>query len=148
MSSWGPSVNLAKSFRAAATLSAFRVVGFDTVTAAQGYVRLIQIPTETTHIFGISQDSATTDQAFPVASIGYARGAAGASVSSGAILTFATTTGYLIEAGLGGTFATTAFSTVGSVMPKQVGIALQTGSATDAVMEVFLEISNRRVRVA
>lgn len=151
MSSQGPQPSL-KSFKVAATVSAFRVVSHDTATSAEGYVRLIQIPTETAHILGISQDYADTSgaqfQACPVQSLGYGKVAAGASVSAGSILTFATTTAYGIESGLGGTFATTAFSTVGAVVPKTIGIALQKASLSDAVIEIFVQINNLRVRVA
>lgn len=152
MSQAGPS-RFSKSFKVAATVSAFRVVSFDTATSSDfGYIRLIQIPTETSHILGVSQDYADTTsaqfQAVPVNSFGYSKVAAGASVSAGAILTFVTTTAYAIESGLGGTFATGAFSTVGSVIPKTIGIALQKASLTDAVLECFLQIRNERVRIA
>lgn len=136
-----------KTFRAAGTVSAYRVLAIDTALSS-GFVRVSQFATETMHILGVGQDSATTDQACLVVCGGFAKGAAGASVSAGAILTPVTATGFLIEAGLGGTFATTAFSTVGSVIPKQIGIALQTGSITDAAMEIFVGISNVRVRIA
>ena len=151
MASVGPS-RFAKSFKVAATVSAYHVVSFDTATTSDGYVRVIHIPTETAHILGIAQDTADTTsaqfQAVPVASFGYAKVAAGASVSAGAILTFVTTTAYAIEAGLGATFATGAFSTVGSVIPKTIGIALQKASLTDAVLECFVHLGNTRVRIA
>lgn len=151
MPSVGPS-RFGKSFRVAATVSAYRVVSFDTATTSDGYVRIIQIPTETSHILGIAQDYADTTstqfQATPVASFGYGKITAGASVSAGAILTFATTTGYGIESGLGGTFATGTFSTVGSVVPKTIGIALQKASLSDATIECFIQLDNIRVRVA
>lgn len=155
MASIGPS-RAQKSFRVAATVSAYRVVSFDTATSGdENFVRIIQIPTETSHILGVSQDSADTSgaqfQACPVASHGYAKVAAGASVSAGAILTFVTTTGYAIMAtalGNTGDPVTTTFSTAGSVRVKEIGIALQKGSLTDATMEVLLAISNQRLRIA
>ena len=155
MASIGPS-RFQKSFRVAATVSAFRVVSFDTATSGvENYVRLIQIPTETSHVLGVSQDYADTTasqfQACPVISFGYGKVAAGASVSSGALLTFVTTTGYVIEAtALGNTGApvTTTFSTTGSIRVKEIGVALQKGSLTDAAMECFISISNQRLRIA
>lgn len=151
MSSIGPNTQR-KSFAVAATVQAYHVVGFDSVTASDSHVRVIHWFSETAHILGIAQDYADTSsaqfQAVPVISFGYAKVAAGASVSAGSILMPVTTTGYAIESGLGGTFATTAFSTVGSVIPKTIGIALEKGSLTDAVMECFIHLGNTRVRVA
>ena len=154
MSSIGP-LNL-KSFRVAATVGAYRVVSFDTAASGnENFIRCIQIPTETSHILGVSQDSADTSgsqfQAIPVASFGYGKVAAGASVSMGAILTPVTLTGYAIMAtALGNTGApvTTTFSTAGSIRVQEIGIALQSASLTDATMEVFLAISNMRLRIA
>lgn len=151
MASIGPS-RFGKSFQVGATVSAYHVVGFDTVTASDGHVRVIQWFSETAHILGIAQDYADTTsaqfQAVPVASFGFAKVAAGASVSAGAILTVQTTTAYGIESGLGGTFNTGAFSTVGSVIPKTIGVALEKASLTDAVIELFVQIRNERVRIA
>lgn len=149
MASIGPN-RFQKSFRAAATVSAYRAVSPDTALS-ETFIRLIQHPTETSHILGLAQASATTDQACPVSSFGYAKGAAGASVSAGAFLTAVTVTGYLIEAtALGNTGApvTTTFSTAGSIRVKEVGLALQNGSLTDAAIEVFVNISNMRLRIA
>ena len=155
MASIGPS-GFAKSLRVAATVGAYRVVSFDTATSGdENFVRIIQIPTETAHILGISQDSADTTgaqfQACPVLSFGYGKVAAGASVSAGALLTFVTTTGYAIEAtavGNTGAPVTTTYSTAGSIRQKEIGVALQKGSLTDATMEVFISISNQRLRIA
>ena len=135
-----------KSLRAAATLSAYRVVAPDTALSV-GFVRLIQIPTETSFILGIAQQSGTTAQAVPVISYGYSKVAAGASVSAGALLTFVTATGYLIEQA-NATIGTSAASTAGVLQPKLVGVALQNGANTDAVIEAFISISNFRLRVA
>ena len=154
MASIGPS-RFEKSLRVAATVSAYRVVSFDTATSGdENFVRVIQIPTETSHILGISQDYADTTgaqfQACPIVSFGYAKVAAGASVSAGALLTFVTTTAYAIEASaLGNTGApvTATFSTVGSIRVKEIGVALQKASLTDAVMEVYVNISNQRLRI-
>ena len=112
-----------------------------------GFVRLIQIPTETSFILGIAQQSGTTDQAVPVVSFGYSKVAAGASVSAGALLTFVTTTGYVIEQA-NATINNSAATTAGSLQPKLIGVALQNGSATDAAIEAFISISNFRLRVA
>ena len=155
MAQAGPS-RFAKSFRVAATVSAYRVVSFDTTLSGDfNYVRVIQVPTETAHILGIAQDLADTTAAqfnhVPVDSFGYSKVAAGASVSTGAILTVVTTTGFAIEAtALGNTGApvTTTFSTAGSIRVKEVGIALEKGSLTNAVMECYVNISNMRLRIA
>jgi hypothetical protein len=153
MASVGPST-FCKSLRVAATVSAFRVVSPDTALS-DGFVRVIQTPTETSHILGLSQDSADTSSAqfghIPVQSFGYGKAAAGASVSAGALLTPVTVTGYLIEAtALGNTGApvTTTYSTAGSIRVKEVGIALGKASLTDAVFECFINISNQRLRIA
>lgn len=119
-----------KSFRAAATLSAYRVVSPDTA-GSESHVRLIQIPTQTSLILGISQASATTDLAVDVVGLGYSKVAAGASVSAGAILTFVTSTGYVIE-------GTAQYDTTTTAVPRQIGIALGTGIATDAILEAFV----------
>lgn len=146
MASFGPSRNT-KSHRAANTVSSYRVVSPDTATS-QGSVRVIQIPTETSYILGVSQDQANgTDAALPVAFFGYCKAAAGASVSAGALLTFATSTGYVIEQA-NGTIATLSANTVGVLLPKLVGVALSTGAATDAVIEIVLNVNNFRIRVA
>lgn len=151
MASIGPSFSQ-KSFKVAATVSAYRVCSLDTATSAEGYVRLIQIPTESSHILGISQDYADTTsgqfQAVPVVSFGYGKVAAGQSVSAGALLSFVTTTGYAIEGCTSGTFLTATFSTQGSAMPKLIGVALQKASLSDAVIECFVNINNIRVRIA
>lgn len=153
MSSIGPN-RFAKSFKVAATVSAYRVVSFDTATSGpEAFVRVIQIPTETSFILGVSQDYADTTgaqfQATPVLSFGYGKVAAGTSVSSGALLTFVTTTGYAIESGYASSFNTgsTAFNTTGSKVPLLVGVALQKASLSDAVLECFINISNVRIRV-
>ena len=137
MASYGPSL-AQKSFRAAATLSAYRVVTPDTALAA-AFVRLIQIPSTTFSILGVSQQSATTDQATPVISFGYTKVTGEASISAGALLTFVTTTGRAIA--LAGQVTTT-INTAGAALPKLLGIALQNGTATDAVVEIYLNVSN------
>lgn len=154
MASIGPS-RFGKSFAAAATVQAYHIVSFDTATASDGHVRVIHYWSETAHILGVAQDYADTTsgqfQAVPVASFGYAKVAAGASVSAGAILTPVTATGYAIEAtALGNTGApiTTTFSTAGSIRVKEIGIALEKGSLTDAVMECYVNISNLKLRIA
>lgn len=154
MASIGPS-RFQKSFRVAATVSAYRVVSYDTATSGdEAFVRIIQIPTETSHILGVSQDyadtTATQFQACPIASFGYAKAAAGASVSAGALLTFVTATAYVIEATdkTTTTWATGTFSTQGAAMLKHVGVALQKASLSDATMEVFLNIDQRHLRIA
>lgn len=148
MASIGPN-RFQKSFRAAATLSAYRVVSPDTALS-DTFVRMIQYPTETSHLLGIAQASATTDQACPVIAFGFGKAAAGASVSAGSLLTAVTGTGFVIETtalGNTGALVTTTFSTAGSIRLKEVGIALQTGSLTDASIEVFVNISNLRLRI-
>lgn len=148
MSQKGPG-RFDKSFRVAATVSAYRVVAPDTTTSAG--LRIIQIPTETSFLLGVSQDYADTSsaqfQACPVSFFGYCKGAAGASVSAGALLTFVTTTGYVIEQA-NGTIASTAANTTGVLLPKTVGVALSVGTATDAVIEICLNVNNFRIRVA
>lgn len=149
MASFGPG-RWNKSFRVAATVSAYRVVALDTSTSSGP--RIIQIPTETSYILGISQDYADTTSAqfaaCPVSFFGDCKAAAGASVSAGALLTFVTATAYVIEVG-NANFDTgaTSFATSGSKMPKLLGVALSVGTATDAVIEVALNISNFRIRV-
>lgn len=152
MASVGPS-RAVKTFKVAATVSAYRIVSFDTVTSSDyGFVRVIQIPTESSHILGISQDTADTTsaqfQAIPVLSYGYAKVAAGQSVSAGSLLTFVTTTGYAIEGGTSGTYLTATFSTTPSLaIPKLIGVALQKASLSDAVIECMVNINNIRVRI-
>ena len=131
MASIGPG-RFSKSFRAAATLSAYRVVSPDTALSDQ-FVRPIQFPTLTSKILGIAQARATTDPAFPVDAFGYTKAAAGASVSAGAVLTPVTTTGYVIE-------ATDDYATTTTAVPRVIGMALQIGSLTDAAIEIFLAI--------
>jgi hypothetical protein len=154
MSSIGPS-RFSKSFKAAATVSAYRVVTYDTATATpEAYVRVIQVPTETSHLLGISQDYADTTaaqfQAVPVISFGYAKVAAGTSVSAGALLTAVTTTGYVIEATdrTTTTWLTGTFSTQGAAMLKHVGVALQKASLSDAVIECFVNLDQRHLRIS
>lgn len=131
MASIGPS-RFAKTLRAAATVSAYRVVSPDTALSDQ-FIRPIQFPTLTSMILGVAQDSATTDQALPVDAFGFSKAAAGASVSAGAILAPVTVTGYVIE-------GTAQYDTTTTAVPRNIGIALQIGSLTDAAMEVFLAI--------
>lgn len=145
----------AKSYKVAATVSAYRVVSNDTVTSSDfGYIRVVQIPTETAQILGVSQDYADTTsgqfQPIAVASFGYSKVMAGASVSAGAILTFATATGYAIESAYSGLFDTNNGSlfTSGAKVPKTLGIALQKSTASDAAIECFLSINNIRIRVS
>ena len=150
MASIGPS-RFSKSLKVAATVSAYRVVTPDTALSS-GFIRCIQIPTETSIILGISQDYADTTsvqfQAVPVASFGYGKIAAGASVSAGAILSFSTATAYGIESGYSGSHATLTFTTVGAKVPKTIGVALQNASLTDAVIECFVNLGNLSIRVA
>lgn len=155
MSSIGPN-RFGKSFQAASTVSAYRIVSFDTATTAiNAHVRCIQWPTETFHVLGVSQTYGDTSSAqfegIEVLSFGYGKVAAGASVSAGALLTPVTTTAYAIEAtALGNTGApvTTTFSTAGSIRVREIGIALEKGSLTDAVLECFVSISNMRLRIS
>ena len=155
MASIGPS-RFEKSYRVAATVATYRVVAPDTAGSdIDNAIRVIQIPTETSHILGVSQDTGDTASAqfdaIPVVSFGYAKAAAGASVSSGALLIAVTTTGYVIEAaavGNTGVLLTTTFSTTGSIRAKEVGIALQDASLTDAAIEIWCNISNSRFRIA
>lgn len=135
MASIGPN-RFQKSLRAAATLSAYRVISPDTALS-EGFVRGLQFPTLTSKLLGIAQASATTDQAFPVASFGYGKAAAGASVSAGAILIPVTATGYVIE-------GTDDYATTTTAVPRHVGLALQSGSLTDAAIEVFITIHQVR----
>ena len=129
-----------KSYRAAATTNSYRVVAPDTALSA-GFVRLIQIPTDTSLMLGVSQASATTDQAIPVQWHGFAYAAVGASVSAGSLLTFQTTTGYVIQA------SDTAIATASSGGQRSIGVALQNGSAQDAVIEIALNINNHLIRI-
>lgn len=146
MSQFGPN-GPQKSFRAGASVSAYRVVAPDTATS-NGHVRVIQIPTTTSFILGISQQVATAvDMAIPVVYTGYTKAAAGASVSAGALLTFVTTTAYVIEQA-NGTIATLTATTVGTILPKFIGIALGTGVNTDAVIEICLSVNNFRITIA
>ncbi len=153
MASIGPNT-FRKSFAVAATVQAYHIVSFDTVTASDGHVRVTHPWSETAHLLGISQDYADTTgaqfQAVPVISFGYAKVAAGASVSAGAILIAVTSTGYAIEGtalGNTGLPLTATFATTGSIRMKEIGIALEKASLTDAVMECYVNISNFRLRI-
>lgn len=132
--SYGPDIR--KSLRAAASVSAYRVCSPDTALS-DAFVRAIQFPTLTSLILGISQDVASTDGALPIISVGYAKAAAGASVSAGAILIPVTTTGYVIE-------GTATYDTGTTAVPRHVGMALQNASLTDAALEVFVTIHQVR----
>ena len=132
---------LAKSYRAAASVTAFRVVAPDTALS-NGFIRVTHIQTETSFILGLSKDAASTDGAIAITAFGFAKGACGASVSAGSMLTFVTGTAYVVQA------SATSLNTTTTLIERQIGIALQNGANTDAVIEVFVNINNSMVRFA
>ena len=133
MAQLGPA--LYTSHRCAATVSAYRIVGNDTA-ASGGILRCVQPPTITTFVFGVAQQSGTTDQSVQIISFGNAKGESGQSLTAGALLTYVTATGYLIEA--------VAFDTTATARPRTVGLSLQTGAATGAVLEILVSLANTR----
>lgn len=116
---------LVKSFQAAATLSANRIVAL----SAANQVGLWN--TTTAMIIGVTlEDSRQTGQAIAVALGGTVKVLCNASVSAGAIVGPDTNTGAIIER------ANAATNTA-----KTLGIALEAGS-TNSVIEVALQIKN------
>ena len=97
--------------------------------------------TSTSVIVGITtNDASATGQAVGVCLNGTAKCTCGASVSAGALLTAATDTGKCID-------ATSVLNTTTTVIPRTIGIALQTGS-TNSVIEVAIIPNNVRVAIA
>lgn len=114
------------SFRANESVGAFLVVAFNPSSTADKF-RCELADTSTSLQIGISQHAASTDGAIDIISVGFTRAQCGASVSAGAILTWQTATGKVIEAGTQNT---------ATAIIRTVGISLKAGS-TDSVIQIF-----------
>jgi hypothetical protein len=123
------------NYEARQTLSAYVVV--KPATTGNG---VLLHDTATAYIKGITQDASIggTGTAVLVAIGGTAKAQAGASVSSGSLLTVQTATGYVIEV------TTSVLNTTSTVIPRTVGLANGKGS-TNALIEVDFAPSNIRV---
>lgn len=120
------SINGEISFRANESIGAFLCVAVNASTSAQE-IRMELADTSTSMPLGIIQDAVSTNGSAEVVQLGVARGQCGASVSAGAILTWQTATGKVIEI---------ANNTTTS-MDRSIGIALHQGS-TDSVIKVMV----------
>ena len=126
------------SFKAAQTLSAYRVVRL----SAANTVNLSD--TVTSGVLGVTtQDAAGTDAAAAVCVSGTAKIQCAASISAGAIVTFQsnTTSGLIMEVGA------SVLNTTTTQLPFAVGRALTAGS-TNSVIEVSLMLTPYRVQFA
>lgn len=92
--------------------------------------------TDTSVILGISMnDCSATNQAWRVRVAGTAKATCGASVSSGAILTFQTDTGKVVE-------GTKSYDTTTTGLLRIVGVAIEKGS-TNNVIEILVMPQNQ-----
>lgn len=123
------------SFRnSGATIPAYRIV------TPSGNNTVALWNTQTAYMLGLSQEqSGDSGTAILVAIGGTAKGQAGASVSAGALLTGLTATGEVIEA------AANILNTTTTVIPRSIGLSLQTGDS-GAAIEVL--VSPGHVRIA
>lgn len=116
-----------KSFKALdASIPAYRVV----FLATNGTVDLCE--TSTVMGFGISaQDVSTAGEAIPIILGGTAKAQCGASVSAGALLTWQTATGLVVEA------VANSVGTATAIVPKAIGISLENGD-TNSIIEILV----------
>lgn len=114
------------------SIPAYRIMG---VAAA----KTVDIPNTTSSaLIGVSTiDASATNQAVGVVISGSARCACGASVSVGATVGCQTSTGKCIE-------ITSLLNTTTTVIPRSIGVALQTGS-TNSVIEITVQPVNLQV---
>lgn len=126
------------SFAVSATLAAYVLVK---PTGTRNQVGLWD--TATALFAGISQEASSggTGTAVLVAIGGSAKGQAGASVSSGALLTGQTATGYVIEA------SANTLNTTTTAIPRTIGWSNHAAS-TNGILEVFIAINNVRIAVS
>lgn len=122
-----------KTFKAfAASIAAYRIVAAGT---GKNVARLAD--TSTCFLIGVSaNDISATGQALSVVLNGTAKCMCGASVSSGALLSFQTDTGKCIEA-----LASAYNHTTTTIIPRTIGVALQAGS-TNSVIEILVNPNN------
>lgn len=116
------------SFRANESIGAYLVVAVNASTTTQE-LRCELADTSSSMPLGIIQDSVSTDGSANIITSGVARGQCSASISAGALLTWATGTGKLVEVANNTTSATN--------IARTIGIALHAGS-TDAVILVHV----------
>lgn len=114
------------TFRANESIGAYLCVAANASSTSQFLCELAD--TSTSVPLGIIQDAVSTDGAANVSILGVCRAQCGASVSSGARITWQTATGKIVEG---------AFNTTTGYSPHNLGVALQAGS-TDAVIKVLL----------
>lgn len=112
------------SLKANESISAYRVVAVNASTTVSD-IRCELADTSTSMPLGIIQDNVSTDGSACVVMGGVARAQCGASVSSGALLTWQADTGKVIEAAASSATITT----------RLIGISLHAGS-TDSVILV------------
>lgn len=120
------------SLKSAATLSAYRVVRVSAANTVNYH------DTTTSLIFGVTTQAAVqTNGAVSICIGGSAKVGCAASVSAGSLVTAqsATASGLIMEVGASEALTST------TVIPKVLGIALQSGS-TNSVIEVALQIVN------
>lgn len=116
------------SFIAGDTLSAQRIVA---MTASN----TVNVPqTITNALIGITQDAVDSGSAANVVIRGSAKCICNSSISTGALVTAVTATGYA-------TAASHSWNTTTSVVPKLIGYAVHKGS-TNSIIEIMVEPSN------
>ncbi len=122
------------SFKAGATISAYRLVGPHTTTAER---TVAQWATATSIILGVSTDDYNSDAAAAIVVGGSAKAQCGASVTMWTPATGQTDTGKIIDSS---SLAATAASLV---IPFLAGVPLENGS-TDGIVELLVRPSNVR----
>lgn len=118
------SIDQGHSFIAIESIGAYRVVAVN-ANSVNYSIQMELADTSTSVAVGIIQDDVSTNGTADVATAGLARAICGASVSAGAILTWQTATGRVIEVANN---TTTAYS-------KTIGIALYPGD-TNSIIQV------------
>lgn len=124
-----------QSFFASGSVGAYRVVSPATSVGGQRRVQLWT--TNTMHVIGVAQDNASDTNGVPVSTVhgSIVQCICDFSVSVGALVGPATTTGGLMERALAVTAA--------SWNHPRIGIALESGS-TNSVINVLLSVDNTR----